>query len=1004
LAAALGDDPNFATTVSGQIGTAQSTADTALANANAALAKDPTLTLAGDASGSATFTNLGNATLTVTVADDSHNHTIANVDGLQAALDGKVDDSQVLTNVPAGAVFTDTVYTHPTYNGDDFSVDTGPLTGATVVSDIDINVTTDSLGHVTDANGVVSTRTLTLGDLGYTGATDANKYVHPTYAGDDINLDTGPLSGATVISDLDFNVTTDTQGHVTDANATYSTRNLTYSDVGAAAASHSHSYLPLSGGTMTGNIMMNDEYIDFKTSGNPALPQIRGYRGTTDLNTRLLESEGGLAWTTYDSGTNNKPSGTTNNANGVLSLNTHGGSYGHQLAFTNSGGFWHRSEEAGSVRSWDRVFTDTYHPNADKWTTARTLSLTGDVTGSVSWDGSANASITTTVANDSHNHSNYVEKTSAQALHATDALRLSSNTLSLYKGDGSSESVDLSLYLDDTNLARLVSGSLNGSTGVATFTRDDSSSFTIDFSPLFDDTNLSRITSAGFNTADGVLTLTRNDSSTVTVDLDGRYANASHSHSYLPLSGGTLTGTVGVQGISNSIKVGDITADNYTEIKHTNADGYGFDFQHNNASVVLNQQGTTNEVVVLGDVDAGNTNTLFGVGHSTDGGANWTPKFNFRGDAELYIGSSAQNKVFHDGYHPNADKWTTARTLTLNGDVSGSVSIDGSANKTLTVTVADDSHNHTIANVDGLQAALDGKQAAGTYNTIIGTDSDINTSGATIIDNLYMTDGVITSHGTRTLTLSDLGFTGETNATADQTITAGSGLSGGGTGNVTLSHADTSSQGSVNNSGTTFIQDITLDTYGHITGIGSATVNVPEAFPSGTAMLFQQTSAPTGWTKSTAHNDKALRVVSGTASSGGSSAFSTALGTPTVTGSVGLSGNLGAGNLSVSMSGNISNTTLSVNTIPSHSHSEQGVGFTSPAGSANSMNGYYGGYGRQIGRNTGSKGNNGAHGHSHNLSGTLNGSPSVGNLAGSLSSATASINVQYVDIIIATKD
>ena len=51
---------------------------------------DPTLTLNGDVSGSATFTNLGNATLTVTVADDSHNHVISNVDGLQTALDGKV--------------------------------------------------------------------------------------------------------------------------------------------------------------------------------------------------------------------------------------------------------------------------------------------------------------------------------------------------------------------------------------------------------------------------------------------------------------------------------------------------------------------------------------------------------------------------------------------------------------------------------------------------------------------------------------------------------------------------------------------------------------------------------------------------------------------------------------------------------------------------------------------------------------------------------------------------
>ena len=43
-------------------------------------------------------------------------------------------------------------------------------------------------------------------------------------------------------------------------------------------------------------------------------------------------------------------------------------------------------------------------------------------------------------------------------------------------------------------------------------------------------------------------------------------------------------------------------------------------------------------------------------------------------------------------------------------------------------------------------------------NTVIGTDTDINTSGATIIDNLYMTDGVITSHGTRVLTAADLGI------------------------------------------------------------------------------------------------------------------------------------------------------------------------------------------------------------------------------------------------------
>lgn len=59
----------------------------------------------------------------------------------------------------------------------------------------------------------------------------------------------------------------------------------------------------------------------------------------------------------------------------------------------------------------------------------------------------------------------------------------------------------------------------------------------------------------------------------------------------------------------------------------------------------------------------------------------------------------------------------------------------------------------------------------------------------------------------------------------DRTITAGAGLSGGGTlgGNITLSHSDTSSQLNINNSGRTYIQSIELDTYGHITKINSAT-------------------------------------------------------------------------------------------------------------------------------------------------------------------------------------
>ena len=66
------------------------------------------------------------------------------------------------------------------------------------------------------------------------------------------------------------------------------------------------------------------------------------------------------------------------------------------------------------------------------------------------------------------------------------SIALSSNILTYTDEDGTDTDLDLSLYLDDSNLARLTSGSLNASTGLATFTRDDASTFTIDMSAFLD--------------------------------------------------------------------------------------------------------------------------------------------------------------------------------------------------------------------------------------------------------------------------------------------------------------------------------------------------------------------------------------------------------------------------------------------------------------------------------------------------------------------------------------
>lgn len=70
------------------------------------------------------------------------------------------------------------------------------------------------------------------------------------------------------------------------------------------------------------------------------------------------------------------------------------------------------------------------------------------------------------------------------------SLGLSANILKYTDETGTDTDIDLSLYLDDSNLARLVGGTLDSNTGIATFERDDNSTFTLDLSALLDDTQV----------------------------------------------------------------------------------------------------------------------------------------------------------------------------------------------------------------------------------------------------------------------------------------------------------------------------------------------------------------------------------------------------------------------------------------------------------------------------------------------------------------------------------
>ena len=183
-----------------------------------------------------------------------------------------------------------------------------------------------------------------------------------------------------------------------------------------------------------------------------------------------------------------------------------------------------------------------------------------------------------------------------------------------------------------------------------------------------------------------------------------------------------------------------------------------------------------------------------------------------------------------------------------------------------------------------------------------------------------------------------------------------------------------------------------------LTGAVTVGGNVIDAFPSGTKMLFNQTAAPTGWTKDTTHDNKALRVVSGSAGTGGSVSFTTAFASQSVSGTV---DNTTATNQATTAGGTVADHTLTINQIPSHTH-----GATKRFGSIDGQGGTnFGGVGfnrRFTDGSTSSDASGGGGAHSHGFTGTSHNhtqNPHTHNFTGS----SIDLAVQYVDVIICTK-
>lgn len=131
-------------------------------------------------------------------------------------------------------------------------------------------------------------------------------------------------------------------------------------------------------------------------------------------------------------------------------------------------------------------------------------------------------------------------------------------------------------------------------------------------------------------------------------------------------------------------------------------------------------------------------------------------------------------------------------------------------------------------------------------------------------------------------------------------------------------------------------------------------------FASGTIIIFQQASAPTGWTRITTNDDAALRIVSGAVSTGGVNGFST-----------------------VMAQTQVGSTALVLNQIPPHTHTyNQGSNDGTLGDSGVLLN--YAAFNQNTSVTSGSTGGSGgvALGHQH----------------------TITMNMKFVDVIAASKD
>ena len=214
----------------------------------------------------------------------------------------------------------------------------------------------------------------------------------------------------------------------------------------------------------------------------------------------------------------------------------------------------------------------------------------------------------------------------------------------------------------------------------------------------------SSATGVSFNSTTGAISL-------------GSIPNSSLSNSSITINGASVslggTRTLGTDDVAEGS-----TNKYYTDARARAALSAGTGISYNSTTGAISTSAIPNSSLTNSKVTIGTTDISLGASSTTLAGLTSVTSTSFTGA----LTGNADTAT-------SAGKWTTARTITLGGDLSGSVSIDGSANVTLTATVAsntvalgtDTTGDYVASLVAGTGISLSNNSGEGATPTITNT-------------------------------------------------------------------------------------------------------------------------------------------------------------------------------------------------------------------------------------------------------------------------------------------